>query len=132
MISCVNVSPFNFILITEYIKSNALTIALKNVEGNRKLLKKHLAETPLEIVNPKSTLSVEWLKLPKKWRGTDFCKWLGNEGIHVLPGNPFFWNSHETGESFIRIALQRPKENFLKAIYNLRAAVNKYEVLSRT
>lgn len=126
-----NVSPFNFILITEYIKSDALTKALKNVQENRKFLKKHLAKTRLEIVNPESTLSVEWLRLPRGWKGTSFCQWLGAEGVHVLPGNPFFWNNHETGESFIRIALQRPKESFFQAIHHLRNALSKYEITSR-
>lgn len=126
-----NVSPFNFLLITEYIKSNALTKALQNVEANRQFLRKHLAKTALKIVNKNSKLSVEWLELPSKWKGTAFCKWLGDQGIHVLPGNPFFWNDHNSGESFIRIALQRPRQQFSSAIHQLKDILSNYEIPSR-
>lgn len=126
-----NVSPFNFILINEYIESRALSKALKNVINNRKTLRDHFRDLPLQIVNPDSMLSVEWIKLPEGWKATSFCEWLGTQGVHVLPGNPFFWNDHQRGEDFIRIALQRHRQKFVQAIHHLREAIIKYEIPSR-
>lgn len=127
-----NVSPFNFILLTEYIKSKALEKAQENVRKNRKILQDHLQDFPLQIVNPYSKLSVEWLKLPRGWKATQFCEWLGLQGVHVLPGTPFFWNNHKKGEDFIRIALQRPNQSFIKAIHHLQRVLPKYEIHSNT
>jgi len=113
------VSPFTFTLLTEYInveiKDKSYYGAQKIVSANREKLKNVLKGLPLKKINPNSKLSVAWVKLPDKWNAILFCKWLSNHDIHILPGGPFYWNNPSIGESYIRIALQRPEEKFRKA-----------------
>ncbi len=126
-----NVSPFSFNLLTQYITAEKNDTSFygprKIAAENRKQLEKILKNLPLTMENPASSLSVAWIKLPKKWRATKFCKWLGENNVHVLPGPPFFWNNPEKGESYIRIALLRPKEAFKKALSRLQFATIRYK-----
>lgn len=125
-----NVSPFIFLLLTEYIqvelKKKKYYNAARIVANHRLSLQKQLKNLPLELVNPSSKLSVAWIKLPPHWRATAFCKWVSSYGVHVLPGGPFFWNDHDQGEGYFRIALLRPEEVFLKALRRLRQATQAY------
>ena len=103
-----NVSPFIFRLLTEYIKvdlENGHHVQANGVVAqNRNVLRKLIVDTPLQIMNDASTLSVEWVKLPENWSASSFTKWLKTQDFHVLPGMPFFWNTPEVGEQYVRIA----------------------------
>lgn len=125
-----NVSPFTFKLLTHYILAEGLEAgklkARRIVNENRSYLLSKLENTPITVVNPKSSLSVVWVKLPKGWKGSELAAWLANKNIHVLPGFPFYWNDHRKGESFIRVALLRPTSVFKKAAEDLRNQLLKY------
>lgn len=126
-----NVSPFIFRLLTEYIslEKNPKISAQQVIKENRKVLRENLIETPLQIINPNTCLSVEWIKLPNNWKCSEFCEWLDKEDIHVLPGIPFYWNDHKKGESYIRIALARPTDFFKEAAKRLAEKTLEYEKL---
>lgn len=125
-----NVSPFTLTLLTEYMnverKNKSHLGSQKIVAANRVSLRKILEELPLEEVNPNSKLSVAWIKLPNMWNSMSFCKWLGNHGVHVLPGGPFYWNNPRLGDSYIRIALARPRDYFKNAINHFRKTTVAY------
>jgi aspartate/methionine/tyrosine aminotransferase len=46
--------------------------------------------------------------------------------VFVLPGEPFFWADPEPDRGYVRIALLRPRESFMKAIDRLRALLEEY------
>ncbi len=121
-----NVSPFIFTLLTEYIntegKQKSHSDPQKNIEVNRKKLEETLKGSALKVTNPHSKLSVAWIKLPNNWTATLFCKWLSKYGVFILPGGPFFWDNQLLGESYIRVALQRPEKKFSEAISLLKKA----------
>lgn len=127
-----NVSPFNFLLLSEYIKVDLEDAgyygAKKIVAKNREVLKNTLKDTPLTLINPDSNLSVGWIKLPKLWKATEFCEWLSQHHVHVLPGSPFYWNDHKIGESYIRVALLRPEKKFVYAMIALQQATQQYAI----
>lgn len=124
-----NVSPFTFTLMTEYVKREGTEEAISNVTANRTYVKLRLQNTALKIYNEKNNLSVEWLQLPKEWSATKLTEWLHQHDVHILPGMPFFWDDPEQGESFIRIALQRPAEKLIPAVNILTQAIKEYEKL---
>lgn len=125
-----NVSPLIFTLLTNYIeverKNKTYYETRRVVQKNRIQLGNVLKSLPLKVVNSNSKLSVEWVKLPNKWQSTLFCKWLSRQGVHVLPGAPFYWADKHRGESYIRIALQRPEKDFNEALVHLEKAILAY------
>jgi aspartate/methionine/tyrosine aminotransferase len=120
-----NVSPFIFKLLTKYIcvepEMGMDLSPQETIKHNRQLLKKALAKSPLKITNSNSLLSVDWIKLPEGWRSSHFTAWLQEKGVFVLPGLPFYWDDIVKGESYIRVALARPKELFALGAKNLAA-----------
>jgi aspartate/methionine/tyrosine aminotransferase len=124
-----NVSPFVFTVLTNYINSetDGIVGARTIVSTNREMLMKLLSESPISLSMSVSNLSVGWIKLPKNWEATALCLWLGEHGIHVLPGSPFYWNDHSKGESYIRVALLRPIADFKKAARQLVELLDEYQ-----
>lgn len=60
--------------------------------------------------DPDSRISVERLALPAGLRASRVAADLRERDVHVLPGPKFHWADPAEGESFIRIALSRPRE----------------------
>jgi len=89
-----------------------------------------LKQTPLIVVNEKSRVSVEWVRLPEGWQSSHLSWWMEERGIHLLPGSPFFWNDYERGEKYIRFALARPLSLFQKAISELKRLISDYQPIT--
>lgn len=125
-----NVSPFIFTLIANYISlENASTVEgspRETVQKNRAILRSIMATTPIKAANRTSEISVEWLKLPQGWNSVDFCKWLYTKNISILPGAPFYWADQVKGHRFVRVALLRPEEMFLRGVSALRDEIIEY------
>lgn len=124
-----NVSPFVFKLLTEYIEAenNTLVPSYQEIVNiNRKKLIESLKDSPVVIQNHNSRLSVAWIKIPENWKSSVFCKWLETKKIFVLPGIPFFWNDKKCGENYFRVALARPTSFFENAAKKLADACNSY------
>lgn len=128
-----NVSPFIFALLTEYISAEGQIPRQHTIrqiaKSNRMILRSALKTTALEVFNPSSRISVEWLKLPHSWNSMRFCEWLETKQISVLPGTPFFWYQPKRGDSFIRVALMRPQPFFRDAVSKLSSASIEYQRL---
>jgi len=126
-----NVSPFVFLLISKYIEvelsSKNSVFVKKVVKENREILKNIFVGSPLKLASPSSTLSVAWIKLPENWKASEFCLYLQNNKIFVLPGIPFFWADPKRGESYIRVALARPTEFFRLAVKKLAESAQQYQ-----
>ncbi len=125
-----NVSPFILNLVSEYIvdseKDNFSSI-FDLLERNRKIAEKELKGSLLEFQKPKSKVSVAWFKIKDpKIKSTDLQKAILKQGVYVLPGTFFFWNDHEHGEHFIRMALARNTEMFEPAIKLVRKALDQF------
>lgn len=125
-----NVSPFIFALLVEYITlerelPEEYTV-INLARANRAILRQALSDTPLESVNSSSNISVEWIRLPSSWNSEHFCRWLERRQICLLPGPPFFWDQMDLGLSYVRLALMRPRDFFLTAAESLRNAALEY------
>ncbi len=117
-----NVSPFVFKMITEYIRAEKNPDQYsfeKTIIKNRNTLEGLFSNTPFVVQNNNSKISVAWIKLPNGMKASNLCKYLEEKGIFVLPGNPFFWNDQNMGESYFRVALARPTDFFDKAVSKL-------------
>lgn len=60
-------------------------------------------------------------------QASDLKEYLTNFGIHLLPGTYFYWDDHQTGQCYVRIALARDSDVFVQAMQALRLALDKYE-----
>jgi DNA-binding transcriptional MocR family regulator len=125
-----DVSPFTLGLLRECIGIDAALDGLgspqRTVEQNRAVLRALLADTPLTIPNERSTISVEWVRLPPGWRAPDVCDWLTANDVHVLPGMPFYWDRPALGEPFIRVALARSPDEFARSASELARLVGEF------
>jgi len=122
-----NVSPFVLRLLTGLLDVELASAAEHNgkrlrvlsvVAENRALLRRALAGTDLEVVAPNSTISVEWLRLPKPV-AVELARSLASGGVSVLPGGPFYWDDRRRGDSYIRVALARSPVYFRAAVSKL-------------
>jgi enduracididine biosynthesis enzyme MppP len=68
-----------------------------------------------------SRISVERLALPQGLRASQVAADLRERDVHVLPGAKFYWADPGEGESFIRIALGRPREDVREGAQVIRA-----------
>lgn len=124
-----NVSPFIFALLTQYIKNEKEDKPFsfqKIVDENRKILIEKFKYSNYIIENPKSKLSVAWIKIPNGGNSIKLSTFLEKNGIFVLPGNPFFWDNTELGNTYFRVALARPTDFFEKTITKLAKLCNNY------
>lgn len=132
-----NVSPFTLGVLKRFIQCDqaridrgGLPLGVDVVTRNRDVLRRALAESPLQAPAKSSLISVEWIGVPKSWRATKFCAWLDDQGLSLLPGSPFHWESSR-GEEFVRIALMRDPEVFEAAAVRLAELARHYTRVSR-
>jgi aspartate/methionine/tyrosine aminotransferase len=121
-----NVSPFIFGLLANYIAADRGLNCLAVAERNRQQLRAALDDSPVELVCPEAPMSVAWLRLPDRWEGSKVCAWLADQGISVLPGGPFFWDDNTLGETNLRVALMRPEDEFTAGAVALGTALKQY------
>jgi aspartate/methionine/tyrosine aminotransferase len=133
-----NVSPIILQLLEQLIRLEAehgspdnesATSAGALVMTNRHQLRRALKETAVTFPYATSRVSVEWLQLPIDWSSVQLAAWLAEEGIAVLPGEAFYWDSPIQGDSYLRVALMRPPDYFRDAIDALAAQVTEYQRL---
>jgi aspartate/methionine/tyrosine aminotransferase len=83
------------------------------IQGNRDLMRLELASVRgAKILSSTSKSSVEWVLLTEGPEAEFVCKYLMREGIHVLPGHPFYWEKPERGSRNLRFALARDPRYF--------------------
>lgn len=121
-----NVSPFVLALLAEPESADIVEHARELSVRNRAALVRAVAGGPLTVVDGGATMSVAWTKLPGAWESAKLCEWLGDRGIAVLPGEPFYWADPGQGSGFVRIALMRPVESFAAAAAALAEVVLDY------
>lgn len=123
-----NVSPFVLLLLEYLMRGEDFIKRLRDlVLVNRCRLRDALDGSVIEIPD-KSTLSVEWLRLPGGWDSFDVAESLARDGIFVLPGGPFFWANPGLGRQFLRLALLRPRVWFGSAVERFARAVGRRTV----
>ncbi|MFD7921594.1 pyridoxal phosphate-dependent aminotransferase [Streptomyces sp. NPDC059740] len=122
-----NVSPFVFALLAESGRADVVGHARDTSVRNRSALVKALAGGPLSVVDGGPTMSVAWIRLPEGWDGVELCGWLGERGVGVLPGSPFYWADPDQGSGFVRVALMRPVDSFEASATALARTVADYE-----
>jgi aspartate/methionine/tyrosine aminotransferase len=123
-----NVSPFIFGLVRDYIRADGSVSCRTTGQINRASLKQALQGGPVAVMPASGPMSVAWLRLPETWRVSELCDWLSDEGISVLPGSPFFWADHSLGEQYMRVALMRPEAGFAAGANALADAFWRYLV----
>lgn len=121
-------SPFALLLLQAFIEAEPEKIvsAQHLVDINRSVLRDALSKISLISENPNERISVEWVRLPRAWSSPHFCAWLRQKDVYILPGGPFYWNELSKGDSFVRIALARPEEDFIRSIERLSELTNTY------
>jgi aspartate/methionine/tyrosine aminotransferase len=122
-----NVSPFVFVLLKEYIEADDDLQCTQIARRNREVLCEELAGRAVEVIPSQSAMSVAWVGLPAPWRSSEACGWLSDNGVSVLPGGPFFWATSSMGENRLRVALMRPLDEFASAATALAHALKRYE-----
>ena len=79
------------------------------LEANRGLLAKILADTPMELADPDSRISVARVTLPDDGPDAhDIYGALVQRGIHTLPCSRFYWARPADGDRQLRLSLSRP------------------------
>jgi aspartate/methionine/tyrosine aminotransferase len=79
------------------------------LEANRNLLAKILADTPMELADPDSRISVARVTLPDDGPNAhDTYRALVERGIHTLPCSRFYWARPANGDRQLRLSLSRP------------------------
>ena len=126
-----NVSPFILNILNQYVldseKDNFASV-FGLLEKNRAHGKEILDGSLLEAIDPIVKVSVLWCRIKNpKIRATELKEYLTNFGIHLLPGTYFYWNDHQTGQCYVRIALARDSDVFIQAMQALRLALDRYE-----
>ncbi|GLY33454.1 pyridoxal phosphate-dependent aminotransferase [Kineosporia sp. NBRC 101731] len=116
-----HVSPFALRLLTGFLELSGADDrdAVRGlVRHNRGLLREALASTFLTPVE-QPFMSVSWLRIDPELRGEltgqDVTQDLAQQGIHVLPGNDFFWSDERLGDPYVRVALVRDTSTFTQA-----------------
>ncbi|MFI9504589.1 pyridoxal phosphate-dependent aminotransferase [Nocardia sp. NPDC052566] len=80
------------------------------IQHNRTLAREHIKLTP---AYPDSRISVDVFRLPAGVRATALYTELKEAGVHVLPGELFYWERPELGTDLIRISLARDPESVI-------------------
>lgn len=109
-----HVSPFSVQLMTEFIKNSIRDnkeYLHHIVRVNRNALYRNIEGTFLTPVEKQT--SVSWLKI-KGFTSFELKDALAQSGIHILPGDYFYWSNREQGKHYIRISLSRDPESFAK------------------
>lgn len=116
-----HVSPFALALLTDFLRVSAADDcrAIRElVSLNRAVLNTALQPTILQPVTDgdgEPFMSLAWLKIRGHLTAGQLTRILGDGGVHVLPGNQFFWSDARLGDSYIRVALTRDPSMFAQA-----------------
>jgi aspartate/methionine/tyrosine aminotransferase len=125
-----NVSPFTLNMLTRYLRDseNDGFASVRNViSTNRTELGLALAETPVQLTQPRVNVSVAWLDISRL--GVDsvnFQRKLVARDVYVLPGTYFFWNERHKGNRYVRVALAREPRMFRAAARQLALEIERY------
>ena len=104
------------------------------VERARRLVA-HNKTTVAEALGPVETLSVHdaaspvsiaWVKVDPSL--VERLDQIGEFGLEVLPGGPFYWESCNRGNNMIRLALMRDADVVEQAVSRLSAWANTYQL----
>ncbi|MFI7000151.1 pyridoxal phosphate-dependent aminotransferase [Nocardia sp. NPDC050175] len=77
------------------------------IQSNRTLAREHINLAP---AYPESRISVDTFRLPEGVEASALYTELGEAGVHVLPGELFYWAQPKLGTDLIRISLARDPE----------------------
>ncbi|MEM6268110.1 MAG: aminotransferase class I/II-fold pyridoxal phosphate-dependent enzyme [Bacteroidota bacterium] len=115
-----NVSPFILHLLTQYIREsqeNEFEAVSEVLVPNYQYLCEKAPAMGLEVIPGNMLVSVAWLKIISNHRDAlTMQHYLEQNGVHLLPGNHFFWSDRKKGLSRIRIALARDPDRFREGI----------------
>lgn len=116
-----HVPPVVVALLTDFLKlsiqderGGILTV----VAQNRAALYAELAGSLLHPIE-QPFMSMSWLRIESPMPAPAVSRLLGQNGIHVLPGNQFFWSDESLGDPFLRVALVRDPVMFAQAAAKL-------------
>jgi aspartate/methionine/tyrosine aminotransferase len=103
------VSPFSTALISEFIKDSLETgieNSLRHIPNhNRKNLVEALTQTSVvHVENLRSEIPLIWASITAEFSAVDLYKELVKRGVHVLPGNNFFWSDPAKGARYFRVS----------------------------
>jgi len=125
-----NVSPFILNVVNEYIldsERDNFASLFDLLDRNRSTAQEILKGSLLEPIDQPAKVSVLWCRITdESIHATDLKRYLEEGGVHVVPGTYFFWNDHEIGERFIRIALARDTEKLKEGLQELRILLDHY------
>lgn len=110
-------SPFALTLLTEFMRTarrDGRATIRDVVARNRAILYEALAGTFLEP-REATFASISWLRINNGLSGVQLQRLLADAGVHILPGNQFYWSDPRQGDAFVRVALVRDLEMFTLA-----------------
>jgi aspartate/methionine/tyrosine aminotransferase len=90
------------------------------ISENRQALSLAIEGTCLTMIEG-GRMSVAWLQIEGSRNATEWQALMAEHGLSVLSGVQFFWAHPDTGERFLRLALQRNPEMFRQACTRLRS-----------
>ena len=127
-----SVAPFTFEIITRLIsaehRETRRVLAQDLADANREVLRTALDGSPLQIVNPRHHMGLDWVLLPPGWNATALTDWLhAEDGPQLLPGVRFYWADHQAGSRYVRVALLRDPGYFAEAAASLRKLADQYQ-----
>jgi aspartate/methionine/tyrosine aminotransferase len=130
-----SVAPFTYEIITRLIGAEhrevRRVLAQDLADVNREVLRMTLDGSPLQIVNPRHHMGLDWLQLPPGWNATALTDWLhAEDGPQLLPGERFYWADHRAGSRYVRVALLRDPGYFDEAATRLRKLADLYQPAS--
>lgn len=114
-----NVSPFTTTLAAEFIRASTregFNSIPHVIATNRGYLDAVLPENTLRIKTPTVPVSVSWLEIVDGRNAADLQARLAIVGVHVLPGDHFYWSDSRAGREHIRVALSRDPRYFQESI----------------
>jgi aspartate/methionine/tyrosine aminotransferase len=106
-----NVSPFH-LLHLGHVFEGASVLGLadavwKRFSEKRAAIVSSIEHLPFVEANISGAVPLVWLKEREAGAAQAFVARSLQAGIHVLPGNQFFWNEDPIGKSFVRLPLAR-------------------------
>lgn len=127
-----SVAPFVFAILTRYIsaedRETRRVLAQDVADANRKVLHSALDGSPLQVVNPRHRMGLDWIQLPPGWNATALTDWLhAEDGPQLLPGERFYWADYRAGSRYVRVALLRDPGYFAEAAASLRKLADQYQ-----
>ena len=126
-----NVSPFILNVVNEYVldsEKDEFASVYNLLDINRSHAIDILKGSLLEPLDSMTKVSVLWCRIRhKNIRATALKEYLTKFDVHVLPGTYFYWHDRQQGEQFIRIALARNTDIFVKSMKVLRKALDTFE-----